>query len=200
MDPETAQDAAQEPEGTPEAQPSPEASDSDQGGKADPADRTGWDESRWKVHARKHESENERLKKELATMKAAQMTESEKAIADAEERGRQAALTGVRTELAEARLRVAAAGKVSDVDALVELVDVNRFITDEGIDSSAIEAAVDRFVKALPAPTPPKYGSVELGPQGDRPRQLTQDDLKSMSPEQINQARRKGQLDHMLRT
>lgn len=153
---------------------------------------------KWKALSRKHENANATTLRELEQLRQAQMTDSERAIAEAEERGRQAARAETRTELAEARLRVAAAGKVADVDALVELVDLGRFVTEDGVDTSAIETAVERFIKALPTPTPPKFGSVELGPQGDRPRQLTRDEIRSMNPQQIEEARLKGQLDSLL--
>lgn len=153
---------------------------------------------KWKALSRKHENANATTLKELEQLRQSQMTDSERAIAEAEERGRQAARAETRTELAEAKLRVAAAGKVADVDALVELVDLGRFVTEDGVDTSAIETAVERFIKALPAPTPPKFGSVELGPQGDRPRQLTRDEIRVMNPQQIEEARLKGQLDSLL--
>jgi hypothetical protein len=194
MDPKTAPADSDTPDGTePDTAPATPA-----------ATETGPDKDwqaeaeKWKALSRKHENANTATLRELEQLRHAQMTDSEKAVAEAEERGRQAALATVRTELAEAKLRVAAAGKVADVDALVELVDLNRFVTDDGVDSSAIEVAVERFIKALPAPAQQKFGSVELGSQGDRPRQFTRDDLRSMTPDQIEEARAKGQLDSLL--
>lgn len=151
---------------------------------------------KWKALARKHENASASTLKELEQMRTAQMSDSEKAIAEAEKRGHLAALKEMRTEMARTKLQAAAAGKVSDVDALLELIDINRLVTDDGVDEAAITAAVDRFTKVVPQA--PKFDKVELGPQGDRPRQLGEAELARMTPEQIVEARRTGQLDDLL--
>ena len=152
------------------------------------------------THAREWEKRakaNVEAAKELEALKAERMTDNEKAIAEAERRGRAAATAEMSRQLAEARLRSAAAGKVADVDALIELVDINRFVTDDGVDDASIAATIERFSKVAQAS--PKFDKVELGAQGERPRQLTRDDIKSMTPEQVNEARRKGLLDALLK-
>jgi hypothetical protein len=164
------------------------------------APEMGAEESKWKAMSRKTEEQNAKLTKELEQLRKQHMSESERAIAEAEARGAAQALSGMQTQLAEAKLRAAAAGKVADVDAFVEIADLAKFITAEGVDDAAIAATVDRFAKVAPAVAPPKYGSVDLGPQGGRPqRQLTRDDLKSMTDQQINEARRSGLLDSLLK-
>lgn len=154
------------------------------------------------AHAREWEKRakaNVEAAKKLEALQAERMTDSEKSIAEAEKRGRAAAMAEMNRQVAEAKLRAAATGKVADVDALVELVDVGRLVTDEGVDDAGIAAVIERFTKVVPAqPAPPKFGSVELGPQGDRPRQLGEADLARMTPEQIVEARSKGQLDDLL--
>ena len=205
MDPKIAADAASD---TPDGTSTAPAGDS-QAGQPDPTpDVPGADgpdkdwhaeADKWKALSRKHENANATVLKELEQLRTAQMSDSEKAIAEAESRGAQNALAGVRSELAEARLRVAATGKVADVDALVELVDMSKFVTEDGVNGAAIDAAVERFTKILPPPVQQKFGTVELGPQGgDRPRQLTRENLRDMTPQQIEDARQKGQLDHLL--
>lgn len=154
--------------------------------------------AKWKAHSRKHEEANTRLSKEIEALRAERMTDSEKAIAEAEKRGRESMAKELGTQIAEAKLRSAAAGKVADVDALLELVDVARFVTAEGVDDNAIAATVERFTKVAPVQAPPKFGSVELGPQGDRPRQLGEAELARMTPEQKVEARRNGQLDELM--
>ena len=154
---------------------------------------------KWKALARKHENANASSLKELEQLRTAQMSDSEKAIAEAEKRGREAALKELRADMARAKLQAQAAGKVADVEALLEVVDVSRFLKEDGIDEEAIAATIERLTKVAPAqPAPPKFGSVELGPQGDRPRQLGEADLSRMTPEQIVEARSKGQLDDLL--
>lgn len=153
------------------------------------------------AHAREWEKRakaNHEAAKKLEALESERMTETEKAVAEAEKRGRDAAAAVFTKQLAEAKLRAAATGKVADVDALVDIVDLGKFVTPEGVDEEAINAAVERFQKAAPAPTQPKFGKVEMGPQGDRPRQLSEADLARMTPEEIVEARRKGHLDEVL--
>lgn len=153
------------------------------------------------THAREWEKRakaNVEAAKKLEALEAERMTDNEKAIAEAVKRGRQEALSSFSAQLAEAKLRAAAAGKVADVDAFVDLVDLGKFVTPDGVNEEAITAAVERFIKVAPAQTQPKFGKVEMGPQGDRPRQLGEADLARMTPEEIVEARRKGQLDEVL--
>lgn len=154
--------------------------------------------AKWKALSRKHETADAQKAKQLEELRIAQMTDNEKAIAEAEKRGRDSALASMRVEIAESKLRAAATGKVNDIDALMELVDVSRFVTADGVDDNAIAATVEKFTKVAPAPTAPKFGSVEMGPQGDRPRQLGEADLARMTPEQIVDARQSGQLNDLL--
>lgn len=156
------------------------------------------DESKWKSLARKHEEHSAKLAKELEQLRKERMSESELAIAEAEARGEAKAMASVRTQLAEAKLRAAAAGKVADVDAIVEFADLSKFVTEDGIDDAAIGAMVDRFAKVAPAQPTAQFAPIPAGPQGGAQRQLTRDDLKSMSPQQIEDARQKGQLDSLL--
>lgn len=194
--PDTAAAAAgTEPTGTPDGE-----SQTDSTTPPAPADKD-WEAeaAKWKALSRKHENANAQAIKELEQLRSAQMTETEKAIADAEKRGRDSALAEMRVEIARSKLATQAAGKVADVDALLELVDASKFVNDQGVDDDAIAAVIERFTKVAPAqPAPPKFGSVELGPQGDRPRQLGEADLARMTPEQIVEARAKGQLDDLL--
>ncbi len=206
MNPATAADAASDtPDGTTTPPPASDSQQQDQGttpptSGADASSDKDWksEAEKWKALARKHENANASSLKELEQLRSAQMSDSDKAIAEAERRGREAATAELSKQLAEARLRAAAAGKVPDVDALVELVDLGKFVTDDGVDSSAIDAAVERFTKVLPPAPGQKFGNADLGPQGNRPRQLTRDDLRSMNPNQIEEARLKGQLDSLL--
>lgn len=154
---------------------------------------------KWKEMSRRTESANAKALKELEQLRIAQMSESEKAIAEAEKRGRDMALVEMRGDIARAKLQAQAAGKVADVDALIELVDISKLITESGVDDGAIAAVIERFTKVAPLqPAPPKFGAVELGPQGDRPRQFGEADLARMTPEQKVEARRNGQLDELM--
>jgi hypothetical protein len=164
---------------------------------ADPDKDLNAEVEKWKAMSRKHENENTKLYGELEKFKVSQMSESEKAIAEAKKEGRESALKELSADMAKAKIRAAATGKIGDVEAFLEYVDPKRFISEDGsVDDAAIAAAVERFSKVAPVPT--KFGSVELGSQGDRPRQLGESDIKRMSPEQIVEARKNGQLDDAL--
>lgn len=188
-------------ENTPDTAPEPTAPEPTTTDAPTPEPDKDWEAeaAKWKALARKHENANASSLKELEQLRTAQMSDTEKAIAEAEKRGRDAALKELRADMARSKLQAQAAGKIADVEALLEVVDVSRFLKEDGIDEEAIAATIERFAKVAPAqPVPPKFGNVELGPQGDRPRQLGEADLARMTPEQIVEARSKGQLDDLL--
>lgn len=116
-------------------------------------DVTDWkaEADKWKAHARKQEERakgNADAVKELDRLKASQMTETEKAVAEAEARGRSAALSAAGTRLAKAELRAAAAGTVdkATLDGFLEYADLGKFLGDDGEpDTKAIEAAVKKL-------------------------------------------------------
>lgn len=84
------------------------------------------------------------LKKRAATA----MTEQERAVADAEQRGRTAALAGAGERLVRAEFRAAAAGRVDKDTLAAYLEDVNlgKFLGDDGEpDVKAIEARIGKL-------------------------------------------------------
>lgn len=192
--PETGNDTTQNTEPTTEQQQQPDWSSLAELGDPDTIRKQLQHAREWEKRAKA----NVEAAKKLEALEAERMTDNEKAIAEAVKRGREEATSAFAAQLAEAKLRAAAAGKVADVDAFVELVDLGKFVTPDGVNEEAIAAAVERFIKVAPAQTPPKFGKVEMGPQGDRPRQLGEADLARMTPEEIVEARRKGQLDEVL--
>lgn len=151
---------------------------------------------KWKALSRKNENASHDALRELEKLRAERMTDAEKAIAEAEQRGATTAAEKYQRKLAEASFKAAAAGKVADADALLDLVDVSKFLTTDGVDEEAIAAAVERFAKAAPAQK--KFGLPDGGPKGDQPVQLTEADLQRMSPEEIVAARAKGQFNDLL--
>lgn len=85
---------------------------------------------------------------ELKKLREASQTETEKALAEAEQRGKTAALGQVGTRLARAELRAAAAGKVdaATLDGFLEYADLSRFVTEDGEpDAKAITAAITKL-------------------------------------------------------
>lgn len=152
--------------------------------------------------------------KELAALREAQMSEQERAVAEARREGETATTTAFQRRLFAAEAKVAAAGKVADPtlladpDVALRLLGFKEIPVDEAgdIDPEAISGAIDRLVEGRPFlkagqpeahATWPSNGS-EAGPRGDATSQLTRDDLKSMKPEEITKARADGRLDRLL--
>lgn len=156
------------------------------------------------VAERKARAEAEKQAKadraELEKLRKAAMSEQEKAVAEAEERGRLAALTEAGTQLAAAKIEAALTGVVVDPAAVVEDLNLAKYLGEDGsVDVEAVAALREKYV-AIAAPTgkPPVPGV----PAGARPgdpgvKQLTRADLKSMSNAEIVEAHRKGQLDNV---
>ena len=138
------------PEPTPD-QPAPEGDAPAQ----DAADSTDW-----KAEARKWEQrakENKAAAAELEKQRKATMTEADRAIAEAEQRGRTAAATDFGKRLARTQFDALAGRRNPDVstDAVLEYVDLGRFVGEDGEpDSKAIQAAVERLVPEATSGTP----------------------------------------------
>lgn len=110
------------------------------------------DDTDWKAEARKWEQrakENRQAATELEKQRQATMTESEKAIAEAEARGRTSAATEYGTRLARSEFDALAGRRNAEFDtsAALEFVDLTKFLTEDGdLNSKAIQAAVERLV------------------------------------------------------
>lgn len=126
----------------PAPEPAPEPS---------PAQETDWKAEHEKTlrEARKWEERaksNSTAAKELEQLRKASMSEQEKAVESARSEARSEALRTVGGRLVDAEVKVAAAGRNVDVDALLEGLDRGRFLSDDGEpDSKAITAWVDRI-------------------------------------------------------
>jgi hypothetical protein len=108
----------------------------------------------WKTESRKWEKrakDNSDAADELAQLKASQMNDQEKAVAEAEKRGRTAAAIEHGKELASARFEAAATRAGVDLGEAAELIDTARFVDKDGkVDSDAITAAVKKLSKLAP--------------------------------------------------
>lgn len=131
-----------------------DATTTDAGGEGQAADTAGQnltDEvEKWKALARKHEQrakENATAATELEKLREASATDQEKAIAAARREAAAEAAKGFGSKLAEAQFRVAAAGVLDSdqLDGLLEVVDLGKFVDDNGDPNiDAINAAVSR--------------------------------------------------------
>lgn len=125
---------------------------------------------KWKSLSRKHEDKakaNAKAQQELERLRQESMTEQERAV----ETARIEARTAVLAELGEQRVgdafRVAAAGRNLDIDTLLEGVNLQSFLDDDG-NPDTVKVG-DWVEKIAPLPEQPGTPSVpDLG-QGARP-------------------------------
>lgn len=114
---------------------------------------TDWkaEAEKWQAHARKQEERaksNATAAKELEKVRAASMTEQEKAVATAKAEAMAEANRAAAPRLVRAEFRAAAAGQIDKgtLDAYLEDVDLSKFVTADGEpDSKAIEARIKRL-------------------------------------------------------
>lgn len=154
------------------------------------------------------------LEAELASLREQQMSEQEKAIEQARtsaaEEARNEALTEVNRRLFRAEVKAAAAGKVADPDLLndpevaMSLLGLDEVpVTDDGeVDAEAISAALDDLIERKPYLAVGERQPVPDADQGARGNggksQLTRDQLRNMTAEQIVAAKAEGRLDKIL--
>jgi hypothetical protein len=109
------------------------------------------DTTDFKAESRKHEQRAKNLQKELDALRKSTMTDTEKAIAEAEERGRTAARTENAQALAAAEIRAALTGIVEDPAEIVDDLNLAKYITDTGgVDRDGIAALKAKFAKLAP--------------------------------------------------
>lgn len=121
------------------------------------------DAEKWQALAKKHEARakgNASAAKELETLKASQLSETEKAVNEAEERGRKAGTTAGMERLAAAEIKAALTGVVPDPASIVEDLALARYLDEDGeIDDEKVAALKAKYeAMAKPAeddPTPP---------------------------------------------
>jgi hypothetical protein len=138
----------------PAAQPDAPTTDTADTGQADTTD--------WKAEARKWEQrakDNQRAAKEFEAARKAALTDSERAVLEAEERGRQAAVSTYGQRLAQTEFRAAAAARnpAYDVSKALGYLNLATFVGEDGEpDTKAIAAAVaDLIPEAATGPVPP---------------------------------------------
>lgn len=126
------------------------------------------DQTDWKAEARKWETrakDNHKARLQLEETQKAAMTEAERAVAEAEARGRTSAKDEYGQRLAKSEFAAAAARrnpgfKIADV---LDDLNLGRFLGEDGEpDTKAIEKAVERFVPAASQSPPP----MDLGNTG----------------------------------
>ena len=153
-----------------------------------------------------YKDKSSELEAEIAKLKGTeqQYEESKKAQAL-----KDSLLQQANERIIKAEVRASAAGKLSDPSDALKFLDLSKFsVSEDGeVDSDAIGSAIGELVESKPylsAKSPIGNGVGIIPPSGrrdgDRPSQLTREDLKAMSAEQIVQAQADGRLSALLGT
>lgn len=101
--------------------------------------------------AAKAERDLKAAQKRLDELETANLNEVDKAIKKAREEATAEAVQALRAEQVADKIALAATGKFADpTDAALMLGDLTRFVTDDGIDTKAIGAAVDQLLADKP--------------------------------------------------
>lgn len=121
----------------------------------------------------------------------------------AEKNARDAAAQQFAERYRNAEVKAAAKGKV-DPDLALKLLDLDAIeVSEDGtVDPAAVESAIDSLIKKYPnlaVRDERRFnGSPDAGPRDAvGPRQYTREEIKGMTPEQIDAALSNGQLDAM---
>jgi hypothetical protein len=152
------------------------------------------------------EARAKELDAELEKFRAASMSDQEKAIKAAEKAAAAEADKRWSERIVRAEAKAAAAGKVVDVNAAVRLIDLSAIpMTDGEVDAKALAAAIDGlvtdypFLAATAGGAKPPTPTVPGGPRGDGKGSITEDQLKTMKPDEIVAAMDRGDLDHLIK-
>jgi hypothetical protein len=199
-DADPAGDGDPDPDTDPDGDPDPEGADDlgDKGKKALDSMKTKLRAER--ERRRTAESERDRLKAKPAGEDGAEGAEQIRAEAD------RAATARANTRIVRSEVRAAAAGKLADPKDALTFLDLDQFEVDEDgqVDEDEIADAIDDLVKNKPylaAATAKRFqgtGDGGAARKAGRPKQLTQQDLKTMSAEAIDKARIDGRLDDLM--
>ena len=126
------------------------------------------------------EKQAKTLEKQIEELRAAQMSDAEKAIEAARTEAAQEARTTLTREfghrIAGAEIKAVLTGLVPDPEAIVEDLNLDRYVTDEGqVDTEAVARLREKYA-ALSVPGRPR-GQVDQGPRGQVPVALNDDAL-----------------------
>lgn len=114
------------------------------------------------------EKEAKAAKAELEKLRAASMSEQEKAVAAARTEGKTEALKTANARLLAAEVKAAAAGKLADPSDAVSMLDLSKFeIDDDGnVDLKAVSAAIAKLIEKKPYLAANRPGSFDGGARG----------------------------------
>lgn len=148
------------------------------------------DSRKWETRAKS----NAEAAKELEKLRAQQMTEQEKAIAEAVAATRTGIMAEVGTKLARASIEAALTGVVPNPADVIEDLNLARYIGEDGEpDSKAIDKLRAKYAALIPAaPAAPKVPTGKRGGVADVI--TTRAQLQSMTPDEIWKAQQSGRI------
>lgn len=148
------------------------------------------DSRKWEARAKS----NADAAKELDKLRAQQMTETEKAIAEATSKARADVMAEVGTKLARASIEAALTGVVPNPADVIEDLNLARYIGEDGEpDSKAIDKLRAKYAALIPAaPAAPKVPTGKRGGVADVI--TTRAQLQSMTPDEIWKAQQSGRI------
>lgn len=154
---------------------------------------------RMKAEKRAAEQRAREIERELAALKAKLEGREAEFAAEQERRRIEAeALAKADQRILKAEVKAAAAGVLNDPADALHYIDLTQFeVGEDGeVDADAIKAAVESLAKSKPYLAAQGAGTVFESPSAHREHvaQITRDQLKGMTPEQIVQAKREGRL------
>ena len=157
-----------------------------------------------KAH-REAEAARKAASTELEQLRQASMSEAEKAIEAARREGETAAETRLRDRLVAAEVRALASAQSIDPDLVAQLIprDALKWSGDD-LDRESVEKAIAKVLAAKPylaasAGAPPAVPQVPAGARGTPSTgSITRADLARMTPEQITEAYKRGDLTHLM--
>jgi hypothetical protein len=131
---------------------------------------------------------------------------AEQALEQARREAREEAQTAFNQRLVQAELKAALAGKVNNPALALKVIDQSEIDVDANgeVDAQsvtdAIESALSQYPELKPVDSKKFGGTADQGTKGKatRPQQLTREDIKSLTPEQVVAAEAAGQLDNLL--
>lgn len=114
--------------------------------------------AKWKALSRKHEKaakESRAALKDIEVNRQTQMTDVERATAEAEAKGRQAAKVEYAERLAASEIRAALVGIVEDPDQIIEDLNIAKYVDEDGdVDTDAIVKLRDKYKRLMKKPIP----------------------------------------------
>lgn len=156
---------------------------------------------------RKARRDAEKKARDLEVARAdASKEPAEQALEQAKREAREEAQNAFNDRIKRAELKAALAGKVNDPALALKVIDTSEIDIDANgeVDAQsvtdAIEAAIAQYPVLRSADVKKFTGTADQGAKGKaaQPPQLTREQLKSLSPEQILEAEAKGQLSSLL--